>query len=362
MAENLKFNPNITFSEGASDVNDKENKKPNFVLEVPQKLLLHWHDLKAKGQAHSYVNLIHKFEELPFRILKSCNLEKRINDAACLALRDCRGKAGRKKAELLKKIRKITVHEEDICSINKLDTELMVDIEDKATHKDEVEELETTCLEFYSELIEAKEKNKVVENNLALCVVQKNLLKEQNSILSKQVGNLENLNAQNVCQNCARNVQNTSGKIDQVGTRQRLRKVHELKTKAERALWFLESYGVTLSSISVEDANGKQVDIGPGINRAQKVSRYQNLPEDEKIRIKEVLHILDRFCVGDAAYHALCEEENGLPRSYMVKQCRADINSSFTITRTPGDLVGAQMSFKEELKRKIREKVGISNN
>lgn len=86
------------------------------------------------------------------------------------------------------------------------------------------------------------------------------------------------------------------------------------------------------------------------------------MPEDEKIRIKEVLHILDRFCVGDAAYHALCEEENGLPRSYMVKQCRPDINCSFTITRTPGDLVGAQMSFKEELKRKIREKVGISNN
>lgn len=111
----------------------------------------------------------------------------------------------------------------------------MVDTEDKATHEDEVEELETTCLEFYSELIEAKEKNKVVENNLALCVVQKNLLKEQNSILSKQVGNLENPNVQNVCQNCARNVQNTSGKIDQVGTRQRLRKVTRTEDKGRKS-------------------------------------------------------------------------------------------------------------------------------
>ena len=179
--------------------------------------------------------------------------------------------------------------------------------------------------------------------------------------MSKQVSNLENLNAQNVCQNCARDSQNTSVKIEEVGARQRLRKIRELKTKAEKALWFLESYGVTLSSISVEDANGKQVDIGPGIDKAHKVSRYQNLPEEEKIRIKEVLHILDRFCVGDAAYHALCEEESGLPRSYLVKQCRSDINKSFTITRTPGDLIGAQMSFKLELKRKIREKVGVSN-
>jgi hypothetical protein len=68
---------------------------------------------------------------------------------------------------------------------------------------------------------------------------------------------------------------------------------------------------------------------------------------------------MDRFCVGDAAYHALSEEESGLPRSYMIKQWRADVNSSFTISRTPGDLVGAQISFKEERRRKIKEKVSI---
>jgi hypothetical protein len=354
MAENLKFNLNITFPERASDVNDQKNisKKPNFVLEIPQEILLNWHDLKAKGQAHSYVNLIQKSQELPFQILQNCTLEKRINDAACLALRDCRGKTGRKKTKLLKKIRKIIVRDEDICTNTEFkvkDTKLI----------DEVDKLEATCSKLYSELREAEENRKVVEDKLGMCVVQNNLLEEKNSTLSNQVGNLENINAHNACQNCAGNLQNTYSKIDQVGTRQRLRKTHELKTKAERALWFLDSYGVTLSTICVEDSNGKQVDISPGINRAQKVSKYENLPEVEKTRIKEVLHILDRFCVGDAAYHALCEDENGLPRSYMVKQCRADINSTFTITRTPGDLVGAQMSFKGELKRKIKGKVGI---
>ena len=59
----------------------------------------------------------------------------------------------------------------------------------------------------------------------------------------------------------------------------------------------------------------------------------------------------------EAPYHALSEEERGLPRSYLIKQCRSDINSSFTIRRTPGELVGAQISFKEEFRRKIRENV-----
>jgi hypothetical protein len=63
---------------------------------------------------------------------------------------------------------------------------------------------------------------------------------------------------------------------------------------------------------------------------------------------------MDTFCTGDAAYHALSVIECGLPRSYMIKQCRNDINKQFVIRRTQGDLIGAQMSFKEELRRKIK--------
>ena len=91
----------------------------------------------------------------------------------------------------------------------------------------------------------------------------------------------------------------------------------------------------------------------------QNGSKYETLPEPEKTKIKEALYIMDRFCVGDAAYHAISEQENGLPRSYMIKQCRADVNSFFIISKTPGDLVGAQMSFKKELSQKIKEKVSI---
>lgn len=73
-----------------------------------------------------------------------------------------------------------------------------------------------------------------------------------------------------------------------------------------------------------------------------------------------VLHIMDRFCIGDAAYHALSVQVDGLLEGYLIKQCRIEINKLFSITRTPGELVGAQLNFRDELKRQVSEKVSVS--
>ena len=66
---------------------------------------------------------------------------------------------------------------------------------------------------------------------------------------------------------------------------------------------------------------------------------------------------MDKFCIGDPAYHALSVQGDGLPKSHLIKQCRNEINGLFAITRNPGELVGAQLSFKDELTRQIKEKV-----
>ena len=130
-------------------------------------------------------------------------------------------------------------------------------------------------------------------------------------------------------------------KMDEVGQRQHQRKIKKLMTKVEQALWLFESSGV--STICVEDSHGNQSDISLErlvVKKCQSITCYQR----PNVKVT-YLYILDRFCVGNAAYHALFEEESGLPRSYLLKQCRSDINSSFTIRRTPGELLGAQISF-----------------
>lgn len=60
---------------------------------------------------------------------------------------------------------------------------------------------------------------------------------------------------------------------------------------------------------------------------------------------------MDKFCIGEAAYHELtcCPGGEELPRSYLVKQCKEDLNKLCSIERTPGEASGAAFNFRDEL-------------
>ena len=60
--------------------------------------------------------------------------------------------------------------------------------------------------------------------------------------------------------------------------------------------------------------------------------------------------------MGDAAYHDMSMIVDDIPRSYLIKQCRSNLNSIFHITRTPGKHPGAKMSFKKELRAQIQKR------
>lgn len=76
---------------------------------------MHWHGLKQKSRDLSYANLLQISSNLlPFKVFESASLEKRFNDVACLAIRECHGKSGRKKQQLLKKTRSVRIGEDEI--------------------------------------------------------------------------------------------------------------------------------------------------------------------------------------------------------------------------------------------------------
>ena len=93
-------------------------------------------------------------------------------------------------------------------------------------------------------------------------------------------------------------------------------------------------------------------------DKAEKKS-YQNLSEEEKQKVQSVLFVLDKFCIGEATYHDLTTIADGesLPRSYLIKQCKEELNKLSHITRTPGAPVGAQLNFKSELEAEIKSQV-----
>ena len=87
---------------------------------------------------------------------------------------------------------------------------------------------------------------------------------------------------------------------------------------------------------------------------------YKNLPTEDKQKVQQVLHIMDKFCIGEASYHELtcCSGGEQLPRSYLVKQCKDDLNKLFCIERTPGTANGASLDFEQELICVLEKMVG----
>lgn len=71
--------------------------------------------------------------------------------------------------------------------------------------------------------------------------------------------------------------------------------------------------------------------------------------------MKRIIFLLDNFCVGDCFYHELTMVMDGLPKSYLVKQRRDQLNNICHVTSTPGTVEGAQMSLNDLLRERIRE-------
>ena len=55
-------------------------------------------------------------------------------------------------------------------------------------------------------------------------------------------------------------------------------------------------------------------------------SKYSSLSDGERKQIEEILYLLDKFCVGDSFYHELTMVTGELPKSYLIQQCRGDLN------------------------------------
>lgn len=129
---------------------------------------------------------------------------------------------------------------------------------------------------------------------------------------------------------CTNILKNNGHLLHEVGRRQKNRKIKELKTRAERALWFLETFGLTLQSITMKDVKGKSVELECG-EKNERLS-FDTLPEDQKETIRALLYIMDKWCVGDAAYHEMSMLVNDVPHSYLIKQSK-NLNSTFHIKR-----------------------------
>ena len=153
-----------------------------------------------------------------------------------------------------------------------------------------------------------------------------------------------------------------SGKhIDEVSDRQKRRKLAKFKESTTKALWFAETFGLEVESISTKTSNdghklviplGSQQDNHPSIEPATSTA-----PTDRNCHsnVMQTLYLLERFGVSDESYHELTQVRlimllgtelciyccfhlclqvyPELARSYQVKQARQEKGKTSSLNR-----------------------------
>ena len=134
-------------------------------------------------------------------------------------------------------------------------------------------------------------------------------------------------------------------------------KFRTLKTfisRAEAALWFCSSFGVELVGLTVKESDSDVVhNITSKPNcqdlatQAEGERKYSTLSTHEKENVEKILFLLDKFCVGDSFYHEISMITDSLPRSYLVKQCRDELNKMCKIEPLNAKFEGAKVTSVE---------------
>ena len=129
-------------------------------------------------------------------------------------------------------------------------------------------------------------------------------------------------------------------------------------SRAESALWFSKHFGFVLESMLVETLDST-ANSEPG----EMKNRYNSLTEQEKTQIEEILFVLDKFCVSDSFYHEFNVITNGLPKSYLIQQCRNDLNKLCRIDPLLGKLPGSKVhSLRDVIKDHILDYIKENPN
>ena len=79
------------------------------------------------------------------------------------------------------------------------------------------------------------------------------------------------------------------------------------------------------------------------------------MSEDDQCNLEKVLFLLDIFCVGNELYHELSMLSEDLPRSYLIKQQRSDLNKTYHMERTLGQFAGAKINYTSTLADHVRD-------
>lgn len=255
-------------------------------------------------------------------------------------------RGGRQRQDFLNKTHNFIVFKDELCDIETLNFKVS-QFDEKLVQK------EKKCKDIFEELIRIKSENSNLKNQLNSVQDGNSYLKSRNKALLDYTENV-----------IIKSFENSGKRFDELSERQQYRKLNTLGTYAEKALAFAETFGLKPLKLDLKSEIGKTISVSLNENKADKENlfTYENLNSDDKDKLRQLVFILDKFCVSDAAYHELSMIFDDMPRKYLLVQCREDLNKIYHIERLPGNKPGVMINIKDELKRLLNIQINKGFN
>ena len=296
----------------------------------------------------SFVQILNCFlaENHAVLVKKDCKRVEEVLRKLCSKVNsNFKGKIGTDYTTFARQSRSIAIRHGELLTAGDLERELCDLKAAKEALEQENRRLNERCDELYESLVQTEELRSKSNDSLTEARADTEKLRRENANLWQYFDKISDQEG----------FKNYGKTFSEVKERQQRRRIREVKTYVEQALWFAETFGLKLSSVRFKDSGGVSHTIDYQTSDRRKNS-YKDLSEEEKEKVKQVLYVTDKFCIGEAAYHSLTMTDGGekLPRSYLVKQCKNDLNNLCHITRTPGE-EGAQLDLESELQNTIKE-------
>lgn len=199
-------------------------------------------------------------------------------------------------------------------------------------------------------------------------------------------------------------LENKGKGVDEVHKRQRRQKITAIEEATKKALWFLDSFNIDISSVllkskaseytlaltfsnesqpheSTSDFSATDDSLlisdlhdtsasssgtsqtsssqsftslsSTSLSSTSHSSSQSSLHSFPDKKVDEMLFLLDCFGVSDEFYHELSMFHPSLPRSHLVKQRRTEISSNIPIQRLPHPYFGCYRSLSNYLKEML---------
>ena len=241
-----------------------------FSLSIPNSLLFCWHQNKANPRdCISHLNA--SIENGVVQIKReSDDLAQKLVCRARLVYSKARKKTGRARQSFLDANSVLPVCSDDVVKVQQLQEQV-----DEL--QDYVIELETDLNLALEEVVQTQEAVECMSRQLSQVLVERDAMV------------------------------NTGRKYEDVGARQKKRKLAHFQSAADAALWFAESFGLVPEQLTVHTVESEEAVAIPLCGASGSVPDAQPVRRVDEFCAMQTLYLLDKFGVSDEFYHELTQ-------------------------------------------------------